>query len=232
MSPSTADADTPRPPGPPERVSRFSRVRAATDRVPTKWFAAIGTGLFLAATAAFGSLNTVAAAPPAPLSTLGPDTTHTSAQSAITVRSAVLIDKLSATRVFPQEGERLLVVLVEIENLWTAPLELGSDDGVAQAVRLAGDERGPGGTVREDDQTDTPLLQPGVPALLAFTWAVPRQRYADGDELTILLRDPSLISGQLLYTGTSWGEYTPAAEVRVPIRDAGAGSGTQTGDGS
>jgi len=200
--------------------------------VPTKWFAAIGTGLFLAATAAFGSLNTVAAAPPAPLATLGPDTTHTSAQAAITLRSAVLIDKLSATRVFPEEGERLLVVLAEIENLWTAPLELGSGDGIAQAIRLADDERAPGGTVREDDQTDTPLLQPGVPALLAFTWAVPAARYSDGDELTVVLRDPSLITGQLLYTGTSWGNYTPAAEVRVPIRDAGAGTSAATGDGS
>jgi len=225
VNPPTPDAETP-------RVSRFTRLRAATDRVPTTWFAAIGTGLFLAATAAFGSLNTVAAAPPAPLATLGPDTTHTSAQSAIAVRSAVLVDELSATRVFPEDGERLLVVLVEIENLWTAPLQLGSNAGVAQAIRLADDEREAGGIVREDDQTDNPRLQPGVPALLAFTWAVPATRYADGDELTVLLRDPTLITGQLLYTGASWGDYAPAAEVHLPIRDAGAGTSTENGDGS
>ena len=44
----------------PVRKRRFEWIRAASDRVPTRWLAGIATALFLVATAAFGGLATAA----------------------------------------------------------------------------------------------------------------------------------------------------------------------------
>lgn len=217
-----APADTP-------RRSAFTRLRAAGDRVPTKWFAAIGTGLFLTATAAFGGLAPVAATERT-LEQLTAGETHHSAQLDVTVERAVLIDSLSGAGAYPDadKGERLLVLLVEIENLWTQPA-LGSpfvgptDATYHRTVTLDGDGRVADGIVREDDQTLTPELQPHVPALLAFSWIVPGDAYADGEELTVVLKDSTLQRGQLLFSDAYWSAPEPAAHVTVTIEDVGAG---------
>lgn len=205
------------------RPSRFARLQKATDRVPTKWFAAIGTGVFLAGTAAFGGLAPVAVAEKT-LATVGVGDTHTSPQLEITVERAVLIDSLTGSGVSPDrdKGERLLVLLVEVENQWTRPLAPSLAGSYAHAVRLDGDPRPAEAVVREDDQTSGPWLQPDVPALLAYTWTVGARDYTGGDDLTVVLQDAELIVGQFLYTGENWGEYTPAATVTVPLEDAGA----------
>lgn len=218
-------ADEP-PSGASPRTSRFTRLRAATDRVPTKWFAAIWTALFLAATAAFGGLSPVAAVDE-PLEQLSAGETHHSPQLDIAVERAVLIDSLSGSGVSPDQdlGERVLVVLVRVENLWTRPLRSGMSDSFAQAVLVDGDGRPAGGVVREDDQTAPLWLQPNVPALLAYSWAVDPEDYADVETLTVVLQDAELIVGQLLYTGEDWGQYAPAAHVAVPLEDVGAGVG-------
>lgn len=224
----------PQPASPPERPaaavdagpgahrSRFTRLRAATDRVPTRWFAAIGTTVFLAVTAAFGGLNTVAVAD-VPVAVLTAGQQHDSAQLSLTVTRAILVDRLRASGAFPADGERLLVVMVEMTNGWHRPLTTSGTAGLQHALRLDGDDREATSIVREDDQTPTPLLQPGVPALLAFTWTVPQASYAAGDEVGIVIQDAALQVGKLLYTGESWGQYAPAAVVGVTIEDIGAG---------
>lgn len=75
---------------PPSR-SRFGWLRAASDRVPTRWFAGIATGLFLVA-AAFGGLATAAA--PAVVA-LEPADEHRNAQLALTIGRAVLFDEFA-----------------------------------------------------------------------------------------------------------------------------------------
>lgn len=203
---------------------RLTWLRKATDRVPTKWFAAIGTGAFLVVTAAFGGLAPVEATEPS-LDQLAAGETHTSAQLGVTALRAVLIDELSGSGVIPDRdaGERLLVVLVRLENRWTRPLSSGGTESFADAVRVAGDGRDAEGVVREDDQTSPLWLQPGVPALLAYTWAVDPADYTGDDDITILLQDAQLVTGQLLYTGEDWGGYAPAAEVTLPLEDVGSG---------
>lgn len=218
------------PPGPDEksatpRPSRFARLQKATDRVPTKWFAAIGTGLFLAATAAFGGLAPVAVAEPT-LPELTAGDVHTSAQLKVTVERAVLIDSLQGSGVTPDSdrGERLLVVLAQVENLWDRPLSSAGSESFLQAVLREGDSRPAGAVVREDDQTSPLWLQPNVPALLVYTWAVGPDDYHEGENLTLVVQDAALITGQLLYTGEDWGDYAPAATVTVPLEDAGSES--------
>lgn len=195
--------------------------------MPTKWFAAIGTALFLAVTAAFGGLNPVAAEEH-PLAQLSGGQTHTSAQLNVTVERAVLIDRLPGSGAIadPEKGERILAVLVRLENLWNRPLSSGSRPGFATSVRLAGDSRPADGVVREDDQTAPFWLQPNVPALVAFSWVVRGSDYADASEVTIVVEDGSLIVGQMLYVGEDWGDYAPAAEVTLPLSDVGAGAGS------
>lgn len=212
----------------PGHRTAFGRLRKATDRVPTKWFAAIGTGLFLAVTAAFGGLAPVAAEEEPPLDRLVAGETHTGEQLAITVQRAVLIDELPGSGAFPDEenGERLLVLLVEMENLWTEPLPASTaslTSQVAKSVGLSGDDRLVVGLVREDDQTFNPWLQPDVPALLAFTWTVGPDDYAGDQDLEVVLSDARLQIGSFLYTGESWLTPVPAAVVTVPIEDVGAG---------
>lgn len=211
---------------PPPRVNRFARLRAATDRVPTKWFAAIGTTLFLAATAAFGGLNDVAAQERPPLPVRDPGEVHKGPILSTTVQRAVLIDRLPGAGAFPDEekGERLLVLLVTVENHGDEAVEFGAFGGVLdKTVRLSGDPRTAAGIVREDDQTPTPWLQPDLPTLLAFSWTVGGSDYAEGDDLVVELRDAELQAGQLLYTGLKWTQPELAATVRVPIEDVGAG---------
>lgn len=193
--------------------------------MPTKWFAAIGTGLFLAVTAAFGGLAPVAVAEKS-LPQLSAGETHTSPQLNITVERAVLVDSLTGSGVTPDrdKGERLLVLLVQLENLWNRPLSSSSTEGFTGAVLLDGDPRKAGALVREDDQTSPMWLQPDVPALVAYTWAVGPNDYAEGENLTIVLQDAELIVGQLLYSGEDWGDYAPAATVSMPLEDAGAES--------
>lgn len=212
-------------PVPTPRANRFARLRAATDRVPTKWFATIGTVLFLAATAAFGGLADVPAEAKV-LDELSAGETHTSPQLAITVERAVLIDSLSGTGAFPDEekGERLLVLLVEIENRWDRPLATFGSEGVQRAVLVEGDGRAADGIVREDDQTFTPWLQPGVPALLAYSWVVPGDAYSDGEPLRVLLSDATLYQAQLLSSRESWVDPVPSAVVTIPVDDVGAGA--------
>lgn len=209
--------------GPPPNV--FGRLRRATDRVPTKWFTAIGTGLFLAVTAAFGGLAPVAAED-APLHRLTAGETHSNAQVDIAVQRAVLIDELRGSGASPdvEAGERLLVLLVELTGARDEPVWTFGTDGVQRTIRLAGDERDAVGVVREDDQTPNPWLQPDVPALVAFTWTVPGDAYAEGDLLEVVLSVRTIETGQLLFTGEYWSAPAPAAVVSVTIEDAGAGA--------
>ena len=68
------------------------------------------------------------------------------------------------------------------------------------------------------------MLQPGVPALIAFSWVIPGTAYRDGEELTVVLKDAALEHGQMLVSGDYWGTPEPAAHVSVEIEDVGAGA--------
>ncbi len=208
----------------------FARLRKASDRVPTKWFATIGTTLFVVVTAAFGGLNAVAAVDE-PVPTIATGVVHESAQLNITVQRAVLIDSLRGAGAFPDrdKGERLLVLLVEIENRWHAPASGSMFAGLLEPtyhrnVVIDGMGTVADGIVREDDQTLNPTLQPRVPAVLAFSWVVPADAYRDGQTLTVLLKDAELLEGQMLFHGEYWSAPEPAARAQVTIEDVGAGA--------
>lgn len=207
---------------------RFEWVRAATDRVPTRWFAGIATAAFLAATAAFGGLAT--AAPPE-LEQLEPGEAHVTDQRSLTVKRAVLIDELSGSGVYPEEGQRVLVLVVDVENRWDKPQRTFGGSTIGESFVVEGIDPEPDSSVaRLDDATTLPVLQPGVPAELVYTWAVDADDYAAGDELTVTLRDMSLYTGSFVMTGQTWTDPVASATMTLEIEDVGAGADAETGD--
>jgi len=201
-------------------------LRAAGDRVPTAWFAAIGTGVFLLATAAFGGLAT-AAEPP--LAQLRPGTTHVNDMRSLTVERAVLIDELPGSGTSPDKGERVLAIVVDVENHWTEPLRPEGTGSVAESFSVAGLDE-PSSSARMDDATIGPVLQPGVPAQVVYTWAVDAEDFAAGDHLVVTLNDLSLYTGSFVTSGTSWQDPTPSATMTLVIKDVGAGVDAEAGD--
>ena len=210
---------------PPSRARWIARM---SDRVPTGWFAGILTAAFLGVTAAFGGLSAVAA-PPIP--ELAAGDTHENAQFAITIDRAVLIDELPEAGIFLEEGsgQRVLAVVLTVENLWTEALSTGldfvGDSGIVGSVRIADDGYEPAESVaRFDDATVGPWLQPGIPAELVLTWPVDADAWADGDELRLELRDFALRTGQLVVDGQYWDDPVTAAYVTVDVADVGSGA--------
>lgn len=194
-----------------ERVSSFTKLRAAADRVPTKWFTAIATGLFLAATAAFGGLATAAADP---VGEIEVGKTHRGPLFALSVDRAFLFDELGGSGAYPAEGERVLALRVTVENVWSSP-EGFSGMRETLAVTLPGAELT--SMARIDDATTNPRLQPGVPAEVVVTWLVPEDALADGDEVTVIISDPVLRTGQAVTSGQWWDDPVPAVQVTLPV---------------
>lgn len=199
------------------RAGRFDRLRKVGDRVPTRWFAAIGTGVFLAATAGFGGLADATAEP---IPRIEADETHTNAQLRLSVERAVIFDEFPETGVTVGPGERVLAVVVEVENVWTESLPTSAGFSVSDAVRLdALPDDPPDAVARYDDGTLSPWLQPGVPVIVVVAWAVPAGTYSGVDEIELRIFDETLRAGELITYGTSWGEAQLAATVVVPLRD-------------
>lgn len=206
---------------------RFEWIRAASDRVPTRWFAGIATGLFLVATAAFGGLAT-AASPE--LAQLDPGDAHVTDQRSLTVKRAVLIDELPGSGVTPEPGERVLALVVDVENRWDEPQEsIGAASSIGASFAVEGvDAEAESSAARMDDATLGPDLQPGVPAELVYTWAVDADDYGDGDELTVTLREMTLYTGSFVMTGQSWTDPVTTATMTLEIEDVGAGADAES----
>lgn len=209
--------------GAPAPRQRFRWLRAATDRVPTRWFAALGTAVFLAATAAFGGLATAAVPGPAAIEA-GDE--HRNDEFALTIERAVLLDDFpeAGAVVDPEENERVLAVQIAIENRWTEPIWF-TPSAAAQSLRIDEVAGIPVESVaRYDDATTSPWLQPGVPAELVVTWILDAGDLSDGDLLHLTVNDLSLYTGSFITTGQTWEDPVPAATLTLVVTDAGAGS--------
>ena len=204
---------------PPAR-SRFGWLRAASDRVPTRWFAGIGTGLLLAATAAFGGLAT-AAAPP--ITALEPGQEHRNDQLAVTVERAVLVDEFPDAGVFVDDGQRVLALVLDVENTWVEPLAASPSSSVVDSITVEGLSDPPDSVARYDDATLNPVLQPGVPARIVFAWAVDAGAFSDAQSLRLTVNDMTLYTGSFVANGQWWTDPVAAATASVAVEDIGAG---------
>jgi hypothetical protein len=76
---------------------------------------------------------------------------------------------------------------------------------------------------RYDDTTLTPWLQPGVPAQLVLTWAVPASGFSDGDDIRMALPTATEYTGEFFVYGEYWEDEETGAYAALSIEDVGAG---------
>lgn len=194
----------------------------AVDRVPTRWFAGIGTVAFLTATAASGGLATTAAIGPVKIDA---GTEHRNEQVAITVQRAVLLDEFPEAGIRVEEGERVLAVQVRLENLWTTPQSTSPGLDVAKNFAIAElDGKPAASSARLDDATIAPVLQPGVPAEVVYTWPVAADAFQAGDTVEVTLFDLSLYVGSFVAAGSWWSDPVAAATLTLTLTDVGSGA--------
>lgn len=190
-------------------------VTAVTDRVPAKWIGGIATAAVLASTAAFGGLSAVAVAP---LPELAVGEMFTGAQLQITVQRALVVDELADTGVKAGESQRLLVVILDATNIDDDPRGTQTSGSVSE-IRIEGMPDAPPTVARLDDATLSPWLQPGVPAALVLTWAVPASAFAEGDDVRVSLHTATKLTGQYFVAGDYWADIVVAAHVNVAVED-------------
>lgn len=210
----------------PPKLGAFARFQAATDRVPTKWFAGLATGVFLAATAGFGGL---AEAAPTPIGALEIGEEHATEQLRITVEDVVVIDDLPELSLNLVPGQRALVVLANVTNEWDRPLPTTalSTGGIHDNLRVSAgniDVEAPLQIARVDDALISPVLQPGLQVPLAFIWSVRTSAIRDGDPVEIRLFEESLYTASVVTSGQWWDDPVLAAKVSSVVRDIGAGA--------
>lgn len=196
----------------------WTRLSAWGQRIPTGWFASILTGVFLAVTAAFGGLAPVAEAA---VESLAAGEPRVGAQLGLSVERAVLFDSFPQSGAYAGEGERVLALLINAENRWSEPL-LSSNGAIEQALRVEGlgealDDAAPAAVARLDDATLGPWLQPGVPAELVVTWVVPAASVAEGDTVSITIREAKLEKGQRLTSDARWTSPAAVATVELEV---------------
>ncbi|MFB7249957.1 hypothetical protein [Microbacterium sp. NPDC056234] len=196
-------------------------VSAVTSRVSTKWIGGTATVLILGATAAFGGLGAV---PEPPLPEVAAGDTFTGAGWEMTPQRAVLIDELNETGVRPKEGERLLVVVMDVTNVDDAARQSSSSaEGSLSAIRVEDAPDIAPMIARYDDTTLYPWLQPGVPAQLVLTWAIPASGFAGGDDIRVALPTATEYTGEFFVYGEYWDDEQIGAHATLPLDDVGAG---------
>lgn len=198
-----------------------STLTSASDRIPTKWFAGIGTVAFLLATAGIGGFADV---PETPIATVELGEALTTQQVELEVQDLVVLDDIPDLYLTVPEGERVVGVLAHATNVWTAPQSTMADlddllrlevDGISDAPPMM--------IARVDDALTNPRLQPGLRVPLVFVWTVPAAAVADGDEITVAVFDRTRETGQAVIDGQYWGEPVLAATVTAPVHDLGTG---------
>lgn len=173
-----------------------SWLRKTADKVPTAWFGAILTAVFLLITAAFGSLETAPEEQPRAVALFDTVTTD---QFAITVLD------VTADRSAGGESETV-TMLADIENLtddsigvtnaigtwWNGMIATGELSVITPAwtseVNTVSSEYA-------DDNTALAVLTPGLPEQVRITWTLPSGGVPEGD-LTFEIWNSSTVAGQ------------------------------------
>jgi hypothetical protein len=207
----------------------------ALDRVPLKWLSTAALVVFLGITSLFGGLEAVAA-PETPVVAAGE--TVVGAEIEMTPVQATLIDELNRTGVFPDEGERIFSVVMDVRNLSefarssasTDALGLVSVEGLAELLSDSGltdlevQSAVKPVVARLDDGTFSPWLQPGLPVRVVLSWAIPADAFLDGDTVRVSLPTATRSIGQSVIYGVYWSDQRTVAYTDIAIEDLGTGA--------
>lgn len=205
-------------------ATRRGRLGALSDRVPTSWVGSIALAGFLGITAAFGGLD---ATEPDPIPQVSAGEDYSNEQIRLNVERAVLIDDIEEFGITPEAGQRVLTVIVEVENLRDEPLS--EAESLTPTVRLAQfPDLPPAGVMRYDDGTNLALkFQPGVPAVVVIAWLVDEGTFAADQDLLVEFWDQAYTEYTFFEVdGGFWTGSETSAIVTVPVTDVGAGLDT------
>lgn len=146
---------------------------------------------------------------------------HRNDRFAVTVTEASVADENDVSGHLPDDGERILAVRIEIENI--SDEAFSTTQGLRETILVP--ELGDDADVRiarVDDGTRAPWLQPGLPAILQLSWVVADDAVGDGDAIDVLILDPHRYVLSTIASGTTWRETTPGALIEAVVRDDGA----------
>lgn len=177
-----------------------------------KWFALAATASFLAATAAFGGL---ADAPAKEIPTVQPGETFARADLTLTIEGAGLSDSPWAD---PDDPERQLFVDVAVTNLGAAFLHSASD-GALRPLKIDGHDELEFPRMTRPGESRTAILQPLVPTTVRVLWDVPREAFAAGDTIRVIL--PNATPRRMFTQSATVWDVTPGAYVEVVLTDVG-----------
>lgn len=194
--------------------SRFARLRSGADRVPTKWFAGIATGIFLVVTAAFGGLAT-AAEPELPELEAGE--TFASEQVDMTAQRAFISDEqIDGLTNELEPNEDVIALVVDITNN-TDSAQPGAV--LNRNITLTEHPEVVPVVAHLADTTALPWYQPDVPTTVVFGWILPEGTYAEGEKIRFSLGEQTFISDPFFeHFAPYWSEPELAASVVIPTR--------------
>lgn len=207
------------PPAAPDGARVRAWARRTLDRVPTPWLITGGTGAVLALTAGFGGLNAVPE-PAVPELTVGES--FSGSDLLMTVVSVQLSDERpgSGVRPDPDAGERVLTVVVDVVNEFTAPRTAAAgtpDSPVVDGIAIEGVTDAAPGLARADDGTLNIRLQPDVPVRVLASWVVDGDAVHDGDAVRISLPDSTHGVGAAITLGDYWTDPVVGAYVTATV---------------
>ena len=193
---------------------RHGLIRRGFDLMPTSWLATGVTAVFLAVTAAFGGLGTVAD----PVAEVPVGGSFAGAGFEMSVTGATLVDARKVTGLTPAAGQRVLLVALDATVTGPKP-RVTADSGSLQAIRVEGVDARPV-IIRPDDDNVATMLQPGVRASLLLAWLVPAD--VEGREVTVRLPMATEAKNNI-QSGTRWDFIRFGAETRLTVIDDGRG---------
>jgi len=187
--------------------------RKLADRVPTGWLISGAGAVLLASTAAFGGLAEVPKPRPVELAAgehyIGSDLD-------MSVVSAGVGGEVRGAGVTPDDGEKTVVVVLDVTNEYTAPRVARAKDTLG-GIGLDGIETNRYDVNRVADGSGAGFLQPDVPTRVRIAWTVDEDAVAPGDEIRVVLPDSTRFTGSFATRGDYWDDIRPGAYVTVRV---------------
>lgn len=192
-----------------------SWAKKAADRIPTGWIITSVGAILLGATAAFGGLAPAPQPKPVELSA---GERYTGSMLDMAVISAGVGGDIDGTIVDPEQGQRTLIVVLDVTNQFTAPRLARSKDtmgGVGiEGVKLDGVD-----VTRTIDGSSVLEFQPGVPTRVRLAWLIDGDQVRAGDRIRVALPDSTHYVGSFVQRGDYFSDVRTGAYATVRVEE-------------